>query len=213
MKNSIDLLTKTVSAVLAKYIDPEVVIPPVTLTSVPQTSSSSVPQTSSSIPVDPTSVPLTPTSIPTSVPLTPTSIPTSVPLTPTSIPTSVPLTPTSIPVDPTSVSLTPTTPVEDLLPPTELTKIYSQSCSRRNFSVNLTRRLFDKSTRMVSNISGGRGKRKLNSGIIAYIKSKSFDLYPALPTEIEKVWKECIVSIDESSLRLNNKPRKDNNAA
>ena len=66
---------------------------------------------------------------------------------------------------------------------------------------------------MVSNISGGRGKRKLNSGIIAYIKSKSFDLYPALPTETEKVWKECIVSIDESSRRLNNKPRKDNNAA
>ena len=42
----------------------------------------------------------------------------------------------------------------ELLPQNELTMIFMKSCSRKNMSVHLTRRLFSEEVRMTSNVSG-----------------------------------------------------------
>lgn len=87
--------------------------------------------------------------------------------------------------------------------------IQKNSCSRRNFAVNLVRNIFDEETRKVSNVSGKLGKRRMNPVLMEYVKSLSFQYYPLETFESEKVeWGRCIVAIDESNRRLNNKPKK-----
>ncbi|XP_065911375.1 uncharacterized protein [Dysidea avara] len=94
-----------------------------------------------------------------------------------------------------------------LLPESELTLIFMKSCSRRNMSVHLTRRLFTEQVRKTSNVSG-RNKQQLDPRIIKYIKSTSFKYFPSQNTDISKEWADCIISIDESCRRLRNKPTK-----
>ena len=89
----------------------------------------------------------------------------------------------------------------------ELTTIYNGSCSRRNFAVNLVRRLFAASVRRASNVSGKGGKSQLNPPIMQYIRSLTFQFFPLQGFENErKEWASCVVSIDESCRRLVNKP-------
>jgi len=90
-----------------------------------------------------------------------------------------------------------------------LTTIYQGSCSRKNFSVNLVRRLFDERTRRSSNVSGKGGKTPLNPDIMQYVRSCTMQFYPLQGYEnSKKEWAACIVAIDESCRRLVNKPRK-----
>ena len=87
--------------------------------------------------------------------------------------------------------------------------IRKKSCSRKNFSARLVRELFDEDTRKKSNVAGKFGKMKLNPVLMDYVKSLSFQHYPLENHEKEKTeWAQCVVSIDESNPRLNNKPKK-----
>jgi len=90
-----------------------------------------------------------------------------------------------------------------------LANIYQGSCSRKNFSVNLVRRLFDEQTRKTSNVSGKGEKTPLNPDIMQYVRSVTMQFYPLQGFETEKKeWAACVVAIDESCRRLVNKPRK-----
>ena len=75
--------------------------------------------------------------------------------------------------------------------------------------MNLVRNIFDEETRKRSNVSGKLGKQRMNPVLMEYIKSLSFQYYPLEAFEKEQVeWSKCVVAIDESNRRLNNKPKK-----
>ena len=98
--------------------------------------------------------------------------------------------------------------LSELLTSDEVRRIISRRTSRRNFATNLTRILFDERTRIMSNVSG-RCKKQLNPAIMSHIKFLTFKHYPCLPGEVESdQWKICVISIDEASRRLRNKPKK-----
>lgn len=91
----------------------------------------------------------------------------------------------------------------------KISTIQKNSCSRRNFAVNLVRNIFEEETRKHSNVGGKLGKQRMNPVLMEYVKSLSFQYYPLEPYEKEKVeWSKCVVAIDESNRRLNNKPKK-----
>ena len=91
----------------------------------------------------------------------------------------------------------------------DLTKIFNKSCSQCNYAANLVRVLFDEETRKLCNVSG-RGKEMLNPVIVGFIKNMCFQFFPLNGTEKQvEEWGKCVVSIDESSRRLRNKPRKE----
>ena len=70
----------------------------------------------------------------------------------------------------------------------------------------LVRRLFDETTR--TNVKG-RGKKQLDSDIIAYVKSKCFEFFPSTdPDRVMEEWAKCILAIDESCRRLNKSKKK-----
>lgn len=98
------------------------------------------------------------------------------------------------------------------LPTTEITYIYNHSCSRGNFATNLTRRLFDEQTHRTSNVSGKK-KAKLNPIIMESVKSTCFQFFPCSQSDVGKEWSKCVVAIDESCRRLNNKPKKSQGTA
>ena len=96
-----------------------------------------------------------------------------------------------------------------MLEPARIRFIQRNSCSRRNFAVNLVRNIFDEDTRKLSNVAGKLGKLKMNPVLMEYIKSVTFQYYSLEPFEKEKKeWHNCVVAIDESNRRLNNKPKK-----
>ena len=98
---------------------------------------------------------------------------------------------------------------ESWLSTIELTCIYKASCSRRNFAANLARRMFDEETRKISNVSGKRGKSRLNPIVMEYIKSTVFQFYPISSLiDVPKEWSLCVTAIDETSRRLVNRPKK-----
>ena len=109
-------------------------------------------------------------------------------------------------LEPATSSLSHVQSTSSWLLTTEVTYIYNHSCSRGNFA-NLTRRLFDKQTRKISNVSGKK-KAKLNPIIMEYVKSTCFQFFPCLQLDVGKEWSNCVVAIDESCRRLNNKPKK-----
>ena len=95
-----------------------------------------------------------------------------------------------------------------LMTPSDLMQLYQQSCSRMNMAAKLSVKLFDEQTRLTHNVSG-RGKPKLDSAIIEYIKLQCFDFFPCKSSEnMEKEWSECVKAIDEKSRRLK-KQKKD----
>ena len=84
-----------------------------------------------------------------------------------------------------------------------LTKVFIKSCSRRNMAANSL-----VETRKQSNVSG-RGRDMLDPVVVSYVKNMCFQFYPLHGSEKEvDEWGKCIVSIDESSRRLKNKPPK-----
>ena len=92
----------------------------------------------------------------------------------------------------------------------DLTKLYNKSCSRRNMAANLVRALFDEETRKQCNVSGMRGKEMLNPVVVGFIKNMCFQFFPLNGSEKQAdEWGKCVISIDESSRRLRNKPRKE----
>jgi len=97
---------------------------------------------------------------------------------------------------------------EGLIPPERLSQLFIKSCSRQNFAVNLVRELFTEDTRKVSNVSGRLGKQKLDVKKMEYVQATVFRYHGCLDKEKEARWKECVVMIDESNRRLNNKPKK-----
>ena len=85
----------------------------------------------------------------------------------------------------------------------DLTKWFMRSCSRRNFAANLVRQLFSKEIRCISNVAG-RGKAMLDPVKISFVKSTCFEYFPLAGTEkLDDEWQKCVISIDESSRRLN----------
>ena len=82
----------------------------------------------------------------------------------------------------------------------------SASCSRQNFAAKLVAELYDKDTRICSNVSG---KIRLNPVLMEHIKSLTFQYYPPELDESEKAaWAKCVIFIDELNWRLRNKPKK-----
>jgi len=104
----------------------------------------------------------------------------------------------------------PTTPDSDqhnasfeIMSRSDLTKWFMRSCSRRNFAANLVRQLFSKEIRHISNVAG-RGKAMLDPVKIQFVKSTCFEYFPLAGGEKrDDEWQKCIISIDESSRRLN----------
>ena len=102
-----------------------------------------------------------------------------------------------------------TTSHEQLMSLPELTKIFNKSCSRRNMAVNMVRALVDEETRKQCNVMG-RGKDMLDPVVVSYVKAMSFQFFPLSGSEkMAEEWSKCKISIDESSRRLKNKPRKE----
>ena len=80
----------------------------------------------------------------------------------------------------------------ELLSSSEITPIYVKSKNRNNFAALLVECFFDVPTRSKSNITG-RGKERLDSEIMRYIKAKDFEFYEFLASKNGK----CIKSIDD----------------
>ena len=97
----------------------------------------------------------------------------------------------------------------ELLSPSVLTPIFVRNCSRHNFAAKLVAKLFDRETRLRSNVNG-RGKDQLDTEKISYVKKKSFEYYPLNEGEKEPTeWQLCIISIDESNRRLKKSVKKE----
>ena len=64
--------------------------------------------------------------------------------------------------------------VDSLMTPSDLMQLYQQSSSRMNKAAKMSVKLFDEQTSLTHNVSG-RGKPKLDSAIIQYIKLQCFD--------------------------------------
>lgn len=58
-----------------------------------------------------------------------------------------------------------------VLEPAKIVFLQKNSCSRRNFAVNLVRNIFDEDTRKLSNVGGKLGKLKMNPVLMEYVKS------------------------------------------
>ena len=82
----------------------------------------------------------------------------------------------------------------------------SSGISRRNFVKKLVAMVFTEEERSTCNVNG-RNKPKLDPIRIAYVKSKTFQMYPLNPQieKMEKAWSECVIAIDEGNRRLNRK--------
>ena len=112
---------------------------------------------------------------------------------------------TSIPI---GRDITIDTSGNQLISLTEWTKIFNRSCSRRNMAVNAIRVLVDEETRKKSNVAG-RGKDMLDPVIVNYVKNMCFQFFPITGSEKKAdEWSKCVISIDESSRRLKNRPHK-----
>ena len=72
--------------------------------------------------------------------------------------------------------------------------------------MKLVTMLFDKETRMKSNVGGKLGKPRLNSVVVDYIKSVTFQYYPLEGNQKEdKEWQACVVAIDSCNRSLKRK--------
>ena len=115
----------------------------------------------------------------------------------------------SLPADSDSPELPRPSSSDTSLSNSEITKIYRHSCSQQNFSSRLVRRLFDEHARKTSNVAGRLGKSQLDTVIMSYVKSLTFQFFPLnLHEKQDRAWAACIGAIDEANRRLNNKPRK-----
>ena len=69
--------------------------------------------------------------------------------------------------------------------------------SGRSLAAALVNELVDPQTQIRSNV-WGRGKDKLDTKIIEFVKGKCFEMFPSdKNSDMKKDWVECIVSIDD----------------
>ena len=79
----------------------------------------------------------------------------------------------------------------------------ADSVSRPNFARILAEKFFSEDVRISSNVSGQRGKKKLDEDIISAIKVASLRMWPLKATENECVaWQQCVKALDEYGRRL-----------
>ena len=91
----------------------------------------------------------------------------------------------------------------------EIKSTKTKSCFHKNFAVILVQKLFDEETRKRSNVHRKLGKLKLTPVLMNYIKSLCFQFYPLQESQKGKVKRaNCVVIVDKSNRRLNNKPSK-----
>ena len=80
----------------------------------------------------------------------------------------------------------------------DLVLIKNESCSRRNFALHQTEKLFEKGEWTGSNCEGRKGKRKLDPVRIERIQAATFKLWPLEGKEkYEDAWNECRTAIGE----------------
>ena len=80
--------------------------------------------------------------------------------------------------------------------------IKSKSKSTKNFSVHLLRELFSKEELEGRNISGSRGKHKVDPERENMIKEMVFKIYNTEPFDKEKVWGHCRKAIDSFMCKI-----------
>ena len=85
--------------------------------------------------------------------------------------------------------------------PTELAVAMTrESCSRKNFGVNLCRHLFPADVRANSNVSGSWNKTKLDPIKMGAIRRAVFTMWSLEPSENEQAeWRKVVVAIDEAN--------------
>ena len=99
-------------------------------------------------------------------------------------------------------------PITEVFNPIFLQNWKQESSSRANFAARLIKCFISKAVRMTSNVSGKRGKNKLDKDILAAVKVATFKMWPLRSTENEQLaWSKCVKSIDEMGRRLNRPPR------
>lgn len=88
-------------------------------------------------------------------------------------------------------------------------RIRNGSCSRANFAKNMVEKLFNKEERC--NVKGVLGKQCFDVEKMAYVKSLTFEHYPAVPPEnISDCWSMCVRAIDTAGRQLIRKFKKEN---
>ncbi len=84
-----------------------------------------------------------------------------------------------------------------------LSEIATNAISRKNFAAVLNRRIFSEEERKVSNVSGTKGKKKLDPHWIGIIKENVFRYWPFEPGKPKiNAWRECIRAIDTTNRQL-----------
>ena len=85
----------------------------------------------------------------------------------------------------------------------DLTYIYNNSSSRRNFANNCAKKIFTIEERLNSNVNGKKGKQGFDTEKIAAIYNTVFQFYPLAGGEDRKrAWSDCVRAIDESSRKI-----------
>lgn len=84
--------------------------------------------------------------------------------------------------------------------PSKLVPIMMKCKTRRTLAAALVAELFDKETRLKSNVRG-RGKEPLDPKVIAFVKQKCFELFPSTG-DCKEEWEKCVIAIDEKSREL-----------
>lgn len=90
--------------------------------------------------------------------------------------------------------------------PSRLVPIMMKCKTRRALAAGLVAELFDKETRLRSNVRG-RGKERLDPKVMAFVQQKCFELFPSTGNCKEE-WEKCIVAIDEKGRELKRQLKK-----
>ena len=103
-----------------------------------------------------------------------------------------------------------TYPITEIFNSKFLSKCLTESVSRPNFALTLVTKFFTEEVRLVSNVSGQRGKNPLDKDVISAIKVASFRMWPLKSSENDMVaWRDCVKAIDEGGRRLRRKLSED----
>lgn len=87
----------------------------------------------------------------------------------------------------------------------DLIALQAKSTSTMNFAVRLLRELFTREELIGRNISGVRGKNRVDPARIAIIKEIVFKIYRTSPSDKELLWRYCHKAMD-SFLRKMQRP-------
>ena len=89
------------------------------------------------------------------------------------------------------------------VPVLRLLTLRSNSCSRENFTANLNKELFSIEERILSNVKGVMGKKKLDVRKVSYIQQQTFKFFPLTAAENkQRCWARCVRAIDSCNRQL-----------